>query len=68
MSRLGRSELTLGEFVDLDEYLVRLEAVTLDGVGELAAELAARPLSVAAVGAVESSSLAGLATTPAARS
>lgn len=68
MSRLGRSELTLGEFVDLDEYLVRLEAVTLDGVQQLAAELAARPLSVAAVGALESSSLAGLATTPAVRS
>ena len=53
MSRLGRSELTLGEFADLDETLVRLGAVTRDEVRELAAELIAGPLSIAAVGAVQ---------------
>jgi len=61
MSRLGRSELTLGEFVDLDESLRRLSAVTAPGVRELAAELVTRPVSIAAVGAVDSNSLAGLA-------
>ena len=64
MSRLARSELTLGEFADLDESLRRLDLVTLDGVRELAELLAARPLSVAAVGSVDADSLAGLAVSP----
>ncbi|MGX5680689.1 M16 family metallopeptidase [Schumannella luteola] len=64
MSRLGRSELTLGEFVDLDESLRRLELVTVSGVQELARELADRPLSIAAVGTVDEQSLAGLAASP----
>jgi predicted Zn-dependent peptidase len=55
MSRLGRSELTLGEFVDLDETLVRLARVTAEGVRELAVELASRPISIAAVGTVDGS-------------
>ena len=66
MTRLGRSELTLGEFTDLDEVLRRISAVTLSGVRELAAELASRPLSVAAVGAVDEATLRGIAGTPAA--
>jgi predicted Zn-dependent peptidase len=53
MSRLGRSELATGEFVDLDETLRRIDAVTPADVRELAGELIARPLSVAAVGAVD---------------
>jgi predicted Zn-dependent peptidase len=60
MTRLGRSELTSGEFADLDESLRRLAAVTASDVRELAAELAARPLSVAAVGVVDAEALAGL--------
>jgi predicted Zn-dependent peptidase len=66
MSRLGRSELTLGEFVDLDEGLRRLSLVTRDGVRELATELVAGPLSVAAVGAVDETTFAGLDGEPAA--
>jgi predicted Zn-dependent peptidase len=61
MSRLGRAELSLGEFVDLDESLRRLALVTRDDVRELASELAAGPLSLAAVGPVEASAFAGLA-------
>jgi predicted Zn-dependent peptidase len=61
MSRLGRSEITLGEFVDLDEALRRLALVTADGVRELAEELVSRPLSIAAVGTVEESAFSGLA-------
>lgn len=60
MTRLGRSELTLGEFADLDETLRRLATVTTTDVRELAAELAARPLSIAAVGAVDRDALAAL--------
>lgn len=65
MSRLGRSELTLGEFSDLDETLRRLALVTTEGVRGLAAELAARPLSIAAVGTLGDSALEGLAVSPA---
>jgi len=64
MTRLGRSELTLGEFVDLDESLRRLSAVTADGVVELATELAARPVSIAAVGTIDENVFAGLAASP----
>ncbi len=53
MSRLGRSEITLGEFVDLDEALRRLALVTAEDVQGLAAELVAGPISVAAVGALD---------------
>lgn len=53
MSRLGRSEITLGEFADLDEALRRMALVTADDVQVLAAELVAGPLSVSAVGAIK---------------
>jgi len=60
MSRLGRSELTLGEFSDLDETLRRIDAVDPDEVRMLADELASRPLSIAAVGPVDETAFAGL--------
>ncbi|RFA11856.1 peptidase M16 [Subtercola boreus] len=60
MSRLGRSEITTGEFADLDEGLRRLDAVTLDDVQQLAAELRSRPLSIAAVGALEAGAFDGV--------
>ena len=64
MSRLGRSEITLGEFVDLDEALRRLALVTADSVQTLAEELVARPLSIAAVGTVDEAAFTGLAASP----
>jgi predicted Zn-dependent peptidase len=64
MSRLGRSELTLGEFVDLDESLRRIALVTRDDVRELAEEFAARPFSIAAVGTVPDGAFEGLAESP----
>lgn len=60
MSRLGRSELTLGEFVDLDASIARISAVTADGIQDLARELSSRPLSIAAVGAVTDDMFSGL--------
>ena len=64
MSRLGRAELTLGEFVDLDEALRRIARVTLDDVRDLAADLSARPFSLVAVGAGEESDYDGLVSGP----
>lgn len=50
MTRLGKAELVYGEFTSLDEALVRINAVTADDVRDLAADLAARPRSLAVVG------------------
>lgn len=58
MNRLGRAEISLGEFVDLDEWSTRLEAVTADDVRGLAARLVAAPRVVAAVGPVKEGDLA----------
>lgn len=52
MSRLGRAEITQGEFVDLDEALRRLDRVTPEDVQDLARDIAARPMSISAVGAI----------------
>ena len=60
MTRLGRSELSTGEFVDLDETLRRLALVTADDVRELAAALASNPLTIAAVGGVDDDVFSGL--------
>jgi len=61
MSRLGRAEITMGEFSDLDESLRRLHLVTVDHVRELATDLASRRVSVSAVGNVTDEMFAGLA-------
>ena len=50
MSRLGKAELVHGEYVGLDEALRRVRAVTAEDVQGLAADLAARPRSLAVVG------------------
>ena len=60
MSRLGRSELTLGEFAELDEALRRMAAVTADDVQALATELASGELSIAAVGALDDDAFASV--------
>ncbi|MCU1513847.1 MAG: Zinc protease, partial [Microbacteriaceae bacterium] len=65
MSRLGRSEITLGEFADLDESLRRLALVTPRDVQDLAVELASRPLSVAAVGTLAVNAFVGITDQPA---
>ncbi|MFZ4896012.1 M16 family metallopeptidase [Plantibacter sp. Mn2098] len=58
MSRLGRAEITLGEFGDFDETIRRLRLVGRDDVQALARDLAAQPLTVSAVGAVDESAFA----------
>lgn len=52
MSRLGRAELTLGEFLDIDATLERIERVSEADVCALAAHVASGPRSIAAVGQV----------------
>lgn len=59
MSRLGRAEITLGEFTDLDESLRRLYLVTAADVQNLARDLLNQPLSLSAVGAVDDDVFAG---------
>jgi predicted Zn-dependent peptidase len=61
MTRLGRSELTFGEFSDLDEVLRRIAGVTTADVQTLAAELVERPLSLAAVGSLKAGAFDGVA-------
>lgn len=64
MSRLGRSEITQGEFVDLDESLRRIALVSAKNIHILAEELFSRPLSIAAVGTVAADAFSGLAESP----
>ena len=53
MSRLGRSEITTGEFLTLDETLARLRAVTAEDVRALAADLYGQPRHLTVVGPFE---------------
>jgi predicted Zn-dependent peptidase len=50
MSRLGKAELVHGEYVGLDEALRRVREVSAKDVQGLAADLVARPRSLAVVG------------------
>ncbi len=50
MSRIGRSELSLGEVLTLDELVGRVDAVTLEEVNELAEELGSAERVVALLG------------------
>jgi predicted Zn-dependent peptidase len=50
MSRLGKAELAYGELLSVDDVLRRIDAVTLDEVREVAAELFAAPQTLAVVG------------------
>ncbi|MBW4094191.1 MAG: insulinase family protein [Acidobacteria bacterium] len=60
MSRLGRSELVSGEFLDIDETLERIKAVTVADVQLLAQELAAAPRTITVVGPFEETETFGL--------
>ena len=50
MTRLGKSELVDDELLSIDEVLARIDAVTLDDVRTLAAELFTQPEILAVVG------------------
>ncbi|MFB9234380.1 M16 family metallopeptidase [Plantactinospora siamensis] len=50
MSRLAKGELLYGDLLAVDDLLARVDAVTVDEVNALAAELLAQPMSLAVVG------------------
>jgi predicted Zn-dependent peptidase len=50
MSRIAKADLVYGELLSLDEMLARIDAVTLDEVRALAAELLAASPALAVVG------------------
>ncbi|MER7165738.1 pitrilysin family protein [Micromonospora sp. NPDC000207] len=50
MTRLAKGELLYGTVMPVDELLARVDAVTLDEVNDLAADLLARPMSLSVVG------------------
>ncbi len=50
MSRLGRSELNYGEHLSVEDTLDHIDAVTVESVAELAADVLRRPLTTAVVG------------------
>ncbi|WP_066522028.1 M16 family metallopeptidase [Curtobacterium ammoniigenes] len=57
MTRLGRAELGVGEFTDLETALGRVDRVTADDVLDLARDLLTRPVVTAVVGAVDRAGL-----------
>lgn len=57
MSRLGKSELSHGEYLPVREVLARLDAVAEDQVREVAADLFGRPTCLAVVGPYRESDL-----------
>jgi predicted Zn-dependent peptidase len=59
MSRLAKSELLYGDLMPVDELLSRVDAVTLDEVDALAAELLSKPMSLAVVGPFDEAAFAG---------
>lgn len=50
MSRLGKAELVYDELLGVEEMIARIDAVTLEEVADLAAELFSRPEILAVVG------------------
>jgi predicted Zn-dependent peptidase len=50
MSRIGKAELVHDHLLDVDEVIERVEAVTLDEVTAVAAEVFSRPEILAVVG------------------
>ena len=50
MSRLGKGELLYGDLMSVDDLLTRVDAVTVDDVYAVAADLLVRPMSLAVIG------------------
>ena len=50
MSRLGKGELLYDDMLTVDDLLARVDAVTVEDVRAVAAELLSRPMSLAVVG------------------
>jgi predicted Zn-dependent peptidase len=59
MSRIAKSELLYGDLMAVDDLLGRVDAVTADEVNAIAADLFARPMSLAVVGPFDESAFPG---------
>ena len=57
MSRLGKSEISSGEFIDYDAALSLLAEVTPERIQDLAKELAAGKVSLVSVGQADEAAL-----------
>lgn len=55
MSRIGKSELVYGELLSVGEVLARIDAVTLDDVSAVSADLLTTPPTLAVVGPFDES-------------
>ena len=55
MSRIGRSQLLHGEVLSVEEIAARIESVTLEQVGEVAARVLGAPRTLAVVGPFDQS-------------
>jgi predicted Zn-dependent peptidase len=60
MSRLAKSELLYGDLMAVDELLARVDAVTLDEVNKVAAELLSTPMTLAIVGPFDESAFSAV--------
>jgi predicted Zn-dependent peptidase len=61
MSRLGKSEVSHGEILTLDETLARVEAVTLEDARRVAEQVLSQPMTLAVVGPAGMKGLRGAA-------
>ena len=50
MSRIGRSEISHGEILSVDEVLERIEAVTMDDAAAIAADVLGREMALSVIG------------------
>jgi predicted Zn-dependent peptidase len=62
MSRVGRSEISHGEILSVDEVLARTDAVSREDAESVAREVFTRPMALAVVGPFESSAFDEFAT------
>jgi predicted Zn-dependent peptidase len=60
MHRIGRNQLVHGRVVTVDEVVGRIDAVTLDEVAEVAADVLARPRALAVVGPFDDDAFANV--------
>ncbi|HEX2069263.1 MAG TPA: pitrilysin family protein [Actinomycetota bacterium] len=60
MSRIGRSEISQGEILSVDEVIERTDAVTADDALRVAKEYFTRPMSLAVIGPFEEDAFAEL--------
>lgn len=60
MSRIGRSEISQGEILSVDEVLARTDAVTIETASEVAREVFSRPMGLAVIGPFEQDAFDGV--------